>query len=67
MTGLIKATTECLSKGWVQGMIAFILVLSLCYMVTFGGQADAYKDLFGYAVSTGMGFYFGRETKSAGV
>lgn len=52
-----------MNKGPVQGLIAFALVVALCYIVVFL-DTESYKDLFSYALSTTLGFYFGRETKT---
>lgn len=63
---MIEKVDEQLNKGVVQGLIAFMLVGSLCYIVVTGDAKtqEAFKDLFVTTVSTGIGFYFGRETKS---
>ena len=63
MTGEIKREIgNALLKQSTQGVITLALVLTLCYCVI--ADPAAYKDLFGYALSTGLGFYFGRETKA---
>ena len=64
MNDLIKDTKETFAKQGTQSLIALLFTLSLCYVVTFGGGAEIYKDLFAYAVTGTLGFYFGRETKA---
>lgn len=62
MTGLVKETQKALGKGSIQGTVTLILVLTLCYAVIV--DPASYKDLFAYAVTGTLGFYFGRETKT---
>lgn len=64
MNELIEGTQKAFKKGWVQGAVTLILVITLCYAVVV--DPANYKDLFAYAVTGTLGFYFGRETKTDG-
>lgn len=61
MNQLIEQTKKTLRQP-IQGAIAFMFTIALCYVVVFG-DGD-YKDLFAYAITSTLGFYFGRETKT---
>lgn len=61
---MTKKLGETMDKGYIQGIIALALVLALCYVVVFL-DLETYKDLFSYALSTTLGFFFGRETKTS--
>lgn len=63
MSEFLKDAGQMVTRQSMQGIIVFLLVITLCYVMVFGNGSD-FKDLFGYAVSTGIGFYFGRETKT---
>ena len=64
MHELYEKTQNALLRQSTQGIITLILVLTLCYAVI--QDPSAYKDLFAYAVTGTLGFYFGRETKTNG-
>ena len=64
MHELYDKAQNVLLQQTTQGIITLILVLTLCYVVVV--DPSAYKDLFAYAVTGTLGFYFGRETKTNG-
>ncbi len=66
MNEILEQAKNAVFRQSVQGVIALLLTLALCYVVVFGESPSEYKDLFAYAVAATLGFYFGRETKTTG-